>query len=137
MHCILHIHALMHACMSYTAYTCTDTLSKGILRKARYMALAPPHLPLRFSGMYAGDRPPSGSGSCQRGRARGIHRPRWFRPCSELPGISWRLGMQNLAHFAMLTWPAPPPPLPAQTTRKLTMEVAATSQMHLCNTIFK
>ena len=32
-----------------------------------------------------------------------------FRPCSELPGISWRLQMQNLAHFAMLTWPGPPP----------------------------
>jgi hypothetical protein len=33
--------------------------------------------------------------------------------------------------------PPPPPPFPAQTTRKLTMEVAATSQMHLCNTICK
>jgi hypothetical protein len=29
---------------------------------------------------------------------------------SELLGISWRLQMQNLAHFAMLTWPGPPPP---------------------------
>ena len=78
----------------------------------------------------AGDRTPSGSGSCQRGRDRGMHRPRSFRPCSELPGISWRLQMQNLAHFAMLTWPGPPhptPPLPAQTTRQLTMEVATTS----------
>jgi hypothetical protein len=66
------------------------------------------------SGIYAGDRPPSGSGSCQRGRDRGIHRPRSFRPCSELciPGISWRLQMQNLAHFAILTWPGPPPPPP-------------------------
>jgi hypothetical protein len=38
-----------------------------------------------------------------RERPRGIHRPRSFRPCSELPGISWRLRMQNLAHFAILT----------------------------------
>jgi hypothetical protein len=37
-----------------------------------------------------------------------MHRPRSSRPCSELPGISWRLRMQNLAHFAILTWPAPP-----------------------------
>jgi hypothetical protein len=69
-----------------------------------------------------------------------MHRPRSFRPCSELPGISWRLQMQNLARFAILTCPGPPPtptPFPAQTTRKLTMEVATTSQMHLCNTIFK
>ena len=75
----------------------------------------------------AGDRTLSGSGSCQRGRDRGMHRPRSFRPCSELPDISWRLHMQNLAHFAMLTWPGPPPtppPLPAQTTRQLTVEVA-------------
>ena len=46
--------------------------------------LAPPRLPLGISGIYAGDRPPSGSGSCQRGRDREIHRPRRFRPCSEL-----------------------------------------------------
>jgi hypothetical protein len=30
----------------------------------RYMALAPPRLPLRISGKYAGDRLPSGLGSC-------------------------------------------------------------------------
>jgi hypothetical protein len=41
-----------------------------------------------------------------------MHRPRSFRPCSELPGISWRLEMQNLAHFAILTWPGPPLPPP-------------------------
>jgi hypothetical protein len=59
-----------------------------------------------------------------------MHRPRSFRPCSELPGISWRLHMQNLAHVAMLTWPgggggaaagggargAPPPPPPPPRT---------------------
>jgi hypothetical protein len=48
--------------------------------------------------------------------------------------------MQNLAHFAVLTWPGPPPtphPFPAQTTRKLTMEVATTSQMLFCNIISK
>jgi hypothetical protein len=68
-----------------------------------------------------------------------MHRPRSSRPCSELPDISWRLGMQNLAHFAILTWPGPPPPppFPAQTTRKLTMEVAATLQVLFCNTIFE
>jgi hypothetical protein len=63
-----------------------------------------------FRNISAGDRPPSGSGSCQRGRGRGMHSPpRSSRPCSGLPGISWRLQMQNLAHFAVLTWPAPPP----------------------------
>ena len=78
-----------------------------------YMALAPPpRLPLRISRRYAGERPPSGSGSCQRGRDRGMHRPRSSRPCSELPGISWRFQMQNLAHFAILTWPGPPPTPP-------------------------
>jgi hypothetical protein len=78
------------------------------------MVLAPPRLPLRISGIYAGDRPPSGSGSCQRGRDRGMHRPHSFRPCSELciPGISLRLRVRNVAHFAILTWPGPPP-LPA------------------------
>jgi hypothetical protein len=35
-----------------------------------------------FKKVYAGDRPASGSGSCQRGRDRGIHRPRSSRPCS-------------------------------------------------------
>jgi hypothetical protein len=35
-----------------------------------YTALAPPHLPVRNSRRYAGDRPPSGSGPCQRGRDR-------------------------------------------------------------------
>jgi hypothetical protein len=39
-------------------------------------------LPLGHLGRYAGDRPPSGSGSCQRGRGRGMHRPRSSRPCS-------------------------------------------------------
>jgi hypothetical protein len=43
--------------------------------------------------------------------------------------------MQNLAHFVILTWLAPPPPFPAQTTRKLTMEVATTSQMLFCDII--
>ena len=53
----------------------------GFVRQhPRYMALAPPRLPLRFSGIYAGDRTPSGSGSCQRGRDREIHRPRSSRP---------------------------------------------------------
>ena len=56
----------------------------------------------------ADDRTPSGSGSCQRGRDRGMHRPRSSRPCSELPGISWRFQMQNLVHFAILTWPGSP-----------------------------
>jgi hypothetical protein len=55
-----------------------------------------------------------------------------FRSCSELPGISWRFQMQNLAHFAILTWPGPPPhphpPFPLK-QHELTMEVAATSQM--------
>jgi hypothetical protein len=63
-----------------------------------------------------------------------MHRPRSFRPCSELPGLSWRLGMQNLAHFAILTTHvARSSPLPAQTTRILAIEVrtVATSQMHL------
>jgi hypothetical protein len=87
-------------------------------------------------------RPPSGSGSYQRARVRVMHRPSNARPCSELPGISWRLQMQNLAHFAILTRPGPPPtphphPFPAQTTRQLTMEVATTSQMLFCNTIFE
>jgi hypothetical protein len=53
----------------------------GFVRQhPRCMALALPRRPLRFSGIYAGDRPASGSGSCQRGRDRGIHRPRRFRP---------------------------------------------------------
>jgi hypothetical protein len=66
-----------------------------------------------FRNTCRGDRPPSGSGSCQRGRDRGIHRPRSSRPCSELPGLSWRLQMQNLAHFAILTCSPPPhPPFP-------------------------
>jgi hypothetical protein len=54
------------------------------------------------------------------------------------PGVSWRLWMQHFAHFAILTGPAPPPPpplFPAQTTRKLAMEVATTSQMLLGNII--
>jgi hypothetical protein len=34
-------------------------------------------------------------------------------------------------------WPGPPPPFPAQTTRKLTMEVVATSQMLFCNMVFE
>jgi hypothetical protein len=43
-----------------------------------------------------------------------MHRPRSFWPCSELPDLSWRLQMQNLAltHFAIPTWPGPPPPPP-------------------------
>jgi hypothetical protein len=74
-----------------------------VQHSTRYMALlAPPRRPLRFSGGHAGDRTPSGSGSCQRGRDRGIHRSRSFRPCSELHGLSWRLQMQNLAHFDIL-----------------------------------
>jgi hypothetical protein len=48
------------------------------------------------------------------------------------------LKLQNLAHFTMLSWPGPPPPpLPAQTTRQLAVEVATTSQMLLANTIFE
>jgi hypothetical protein len=55
-----------------------------------------------------------------RGRAKTRERP---RKCIDLgasslapsylasPG-SWRLGLQNLAHFAILPWPAPPPPIP-------------------------
>jgi hypothetical protein len=77
------------------------------------MALAPQcRLPLRISGIYASDSPPSGSGSCQRGRGRGMHRPCSGRSCSEIPGISWRVGMRAVAHLAILTWPAPPPPPP-------------------------
>jgi hypothetical protein len=57
----------------------------------------------------SGHSPPSGSGSYQRARVRVMHGPSNARPCSELLGISWRLQMQNLAHFAILTWPGPPP----------------------------
>ena len=88
----------------------------------------------------AADRALIGSGSCQRGRDRGMHRPRSFRPCSELPGISWRLHMQNLAHFAMLTWPGPPPtPHPLARSNNTTADRggSTTSQMLLANTIFE
>jgi hypothetical protein len=88
-------------------YPCNSSASSD---STLYMALAPPRLPLRISGIYAGDRPPSRSGSCQRGRGRGMHRPRSSRPCSKLPGLSWRLRMQNVAHFAILTWPVQIPP---------------------------
>ena len=52
------------------------------------------------------------------------------RSFSELPGIFRRLWMQNAAHVSILMC-SDPPPLPAQTTRILTTEVVATSQMHL------
>jgi hypothetical protein len=39
------------------------------------MAQAPPRLPLRISGIMPATAPraPSGSGSCRRGRGRGVH----------------------------------------------------------------
>jgi hypothetical protein len=89
----------------------------------------------------AGHIPPSGSGSYQRARARVMHRPSNARPCSELP--TWHLlaiayaESSPLRHTNVVRSSPHPQPFPAQTTRKLTMEVATTSQMLFCNTIFE
>ena len=53
-----------------------------------------------------------------------------------LPGISWRLEMQNLAHFAMLSWPGPhhpTPPCPLKRNTTADRGGSTTSQMLLAN----
>ena len=62
-----------------------------------------------------------------------MHRPRSSRPCSELPGISWRLRMQNLGHFAILTWPGPPPPPPLSRSNNTKADRGGSS--HLTNAL--
>jgi hypothetical protein len=64
----------------------------------RYVLPSPPSAPL---GSWA--HPGCTGCSPEKARVRVMHGPSNARPCSELPGISWLLRMQNLAHFAILT----------------------------------
>jgi hypothetical protein len=106
------------------------------------MALAPPHLPLRISGVYTGDRPPSGSGS-DRGRANAGETAECIdlaapglapRQCVASPGLAIADAVCSPLRHTHVVRPPPPPsstPFPTQAARKLAIEVLAYARRQL------
>jgi hypothetical protein len=68
----------------------------------------------RVFTIVAGHSLPSGSGSYQRVRGRGLHRPRSTRSCSELGGISRRSRRQKVAGRTLDAQKKQFPPCPAR-----------------------
>jgi hypothetical protein len=85
--------------------------------RAAHFSVAPR---ARFFRIVAGHSPPSGSGTYQRVRGRGLHRSRSKRSCSELAGISRRSRRRKVVASALdaqkKQFP-PHPPLPDPTTK--------------------